>query len=52
MGTATTTTTTQNSEQTITAFLISKSTTTDKIDLAAAQVMTLIHENHDNTTKI
>jgi hypothetical protein len=46
----TTTETTQHAVQNAT--LISETTTTDQIDVAAAEVMTLIHNYHDIATQI
>jgi len=52
LGNDTTTETTQHFVKRVTSLLISETMTTDQIDVAAAEVMTLIHTYHDIATKI
>jgi hypothetical protein len=52
LGNASTSNNTQYTSQTLTTLLRAQLATTDQIDYAAAQVMTIIHEYHDIATQI
>jgi len=52
LGNNITTETTQHAAQNATSILINETTNIDQIDVAAAEVMTLIHNYHDIATQI